>query len=333
MVPRRLMWLRSLIGPLLGLLLVTGLFWAVDTYQASQQGRVARFASIDSLQVVLQSTSLVGVAALGMTLIIIAGGIDLSAAASMALASTVAAWSFRQGYPPVVGVSAALATGLLLGMINGVLVSGLKVVPFIVTLGTMTIYRGIGREIAGGTPIRAHGSVPEWLLNLQSPYPTPEWLLVAPGVWVMLLLAVAVAGLLHLSVFGRHVFALGSNEQTARLCGIDVRSTRIAVYTLAGFFVGVAGLFQFVKLYGEGDPNSLPGKELDVIAAVVIGGGSLSGGRGSVLGTLAGACLMEVIRHGCVILGVPTAYQQIIVGVIVIAAVTVDQARQRRLTG
>ena len=333
--------LFNVVGPLVGLVLVTLLFWAADAYQASREGYESTFASKETAQVVLKNTSLVGVAALGMTLVIIAGGIDLSAAAGMALAATITAWAFREGYAPPVCLLLGVGTGLLTGFVNGALISSLHVVPFIITLGTMTIFRGVGRVISNETPIRtgllladpdAPGIPWERLtLGLMEPYPDPEWLLFSPGVWLMFVLALLLAAVLHWTVFGRHVFALGSNEETARLCGINVTWTRIAVYTLAGLFIGVAGIYNFSTLSGEGDPNSLPGRELDVIAAVVIGGGSLNGGRGSVLGTLCGACLMEVIRHGCVVLGVPAPYQQIIIGLIVIVAVTVDQLRQRRL--
>jgi ribose transport system permease protein len=279
------------------------------------------------------NASAVGIAALGMTIIIIAGGIDLSAGTAIALSATVAAWCFRAGEPPVVGVLAAIAVGCLTGFVNGSLVSLLRVVPFIVTLGTMTLFRGLGRILSDGTPIRAHGKVPGWLLSLQEPDPREgwEWLEVSPGVWLMLILAVLTWILLKYTVFGRHAFAIGSNEATARLCGINVAGTRIFVYTIAGIFVGVAGLLQFVVLAGEGDPTAGNGKELAIIAAVVIGGGSLSGGRGSVWGTLSGAAIMAVIEHGCVILSVPDQYQEILIGVIIVAAVTLDRIRQSRL--
>lgn len=324
-------WLGTALGPFLGLILVVLLFWTADGIRSRMHGRTGRFATFDSAQTVLRNTSAVGTAALGMTIIIIAGGIDLSAGTAIALCATATAWFFREGYSPWVGVSAAVATGCLAGCVNGSLISGLKVVPFIVTLGTMTLFRGVGRIIAGDTPIRAHGKVPDWILSLQEPYPEPAWMLVSPGVWVMLGLAAVVGCLLKFTVFGRYIFALGSNEATARLCGIEVNRTRIAVYTIAGLFVGVAGLFQFAVLFGEGDPTAGTGKELEIIAAVVIGGGSLNGGRGSVLGTLSGAAIMAVIRHGCVILNVPDPFQEIIIGVIIVAAVAVDQIRQRRL--
>ncbi len=323
--------LRSALGPFLALLFVIAVFAAADEIRARVKGKNASFATTESLQKVLRDTSEVGVAALGMTLIIIAGGIDLSAGTAIALCATVAAWFFRADFSPTVAVTAGILTGCVAGCVNGTLISALRVVPFIITLGTMTIFLGVGRILSDDTPIRAYGKAPDWILGLQVPYPEPDWLLVSSGVWVMVILAVLVAGLLKYSVFGRHVFAIGSNEATARLCGINVTRTRIAVYTIAGFFVGVAGLFQFALLSGEGDPTQGAGKELEIIAAVVIGGGSLNGGRGSVLGTISGACIMAVILHGCVSLEIEDAYQKLIVGIIIIAAVSFDQIRQRRL--
>ncbi|HUG94496.1 MAG TPA: ABC transporter permease, partial [Planctomycetaceae bacterium] len=272
--------------------------------------------------------------ALGMTLIIIAGGIDLSAGSALALCATVTAWFFRADYSAATAIAAGLATGCGTGLLNGALISALRVVPFIITLGTMTIFLGLGQILASDVPIRAFGKAPAWIIDLQVPYPPDghPWMLVSSGVWVMAILALLVAGLLRYTVFGRHVFALGSSEATARLCGINVTRVRVAVYTLAGLFVGVAGLFQFALLGGEGDPKSGATKELEIIAAVVIGGGSLSGGRGSVLGTICGACIMATIFQGCVTLNVPTSRREVIVGAIIIVAVTLDQLRQRRLT-
>ena len=334
------------LGPLLGLVVVSLIFGAIEYQVATDEGRDPQFFTSQSVQVVLNHASLIGVAALGMTLIIIAGGIDLSAGTAIALTATVIAWIYREGFDgmadwrdtsPMLATLAlsALAagggvlTGCLCGFINGGLISLLRLVPFIVTLGTMTAFQGIGRTISGETPVRAYGKVPDAIASLQKPYPDPEWMLVSPGVWIMLILAAIVALALRYTVFGRHVFAIGSNESTARLCGINVVRTRILVYTLAGLFVGVAGLYQFTVLGGEGDPVSGLGLELKVIAAVVIGGGSLNGGRGSILGTLSGACIITVIQHGCVLIGVPDHYQDILIGLIIIAAVTIDQLRIR----
>jgi ribose transport system permease protein len=321
----------SVLAPFLALILVWCTFAGADYLRSARLQKPARFNTKSSFQQVLRDASQVGVAALGMTLIIIAGGIDLSAGAAMSLAATTAAWCFRDSLPVPVGIAAALLTGCLAGAVNGTLISVLKLVPFIVTLGTMTIFHGLGLIISGNTPIRAFNMVPEWIINLQRPFPRPEWLLVPSGVVVLLLLAGLVAVLLRFTVLGRHFVALGSNEATARLCGVNVELTRILVYSIAGLLTGVAGLFQFAVLGGEGDPNQGIGKELPVIAAVVIGGGSLSGGRGSILGTLSGACMMSVIQHGCVTLNIPTSFQKVIVGLIIIAAVSVDQFRQRRI--
>lgn len=321
----------SVLAPFLALILVWFTFAGADYWRSERLQKPARFNTKTSFQQVLRDASQVGVAALGMTLIIIAGGIDLSAGAAMSLAATTAAWCFRESLPVPAGIAAALLTGCLAGAINGTLISVLKLVPFIVTLGTMTIFHGVGLILSGNTPIRAFNMVPNWIINLQRPFPKPEWLLVPSGVVVLLILALLVAVLLRLTVLGRHFVALGSNEATARLCGVNVELTRILVYSIAGLLTGVAGLFQFAVLGGEGDPNQGIGKELPVIAAVVIGGGSLSGGRGSILGTLSGACMMSVIQHGCVTLNIPTSIQKVIVGLIIIAAVSVDQFRQRRI--
>lgn len=325
--------LGTTIGPLLGLALVVALFTAIDTAQARSENREATFFTNATAQQILRDSSQVGVAALGMTLIIIAGGIDLSAGTAMALCATVTAWFFREDHSAALALFMGVATGCAAGLLNGVLISALRVVPFIITLGTMTIFLGLGLILANDVPIRAFDKAPGWVLDLQIPYPPADqrWMLVSSGVWVMAVLAVIVSGLLRYSVFGRHVFALGSSEATARLCGINVTGVRIAVYTLAGVFVGIAGLFQFGILGGEGDPKSGTGKELEIIAAVVIGGGSLNGGRGSVLGTICGALIMATILQGCVTLNVPTSRRLVIVGVIIIAAVTLDQIRQRRL--
>jgi ribose transport system permease protein len=321
--------LRAALGPFVALVLVVGVFTVADNLQ--EDG--GRFATLKNAQNVFVQSATVAVAALGMTMIIISGGIDLSAGTTMALCAIVLAWFLREDYPPAVAVAAGLSTGCLAGFVNGTLISLLRVVPFIITLGTMTIYLGLAKMISHSTMVRPLGSqLPAWMHELLSPRVQPEWMVFPPGVWLLLVLAIVVSAMLRYSVFGRHVFAIGSNESTARMCGINVPLTRIAVYTTAGFFVGVAGVYQFARLT-IGDPVSGTGKELPVIAAVVIGGGSLSGGRGSILGTLTGALIMQVISSGCTALKQPNHIQEIIVGAIIVAAVTVDQIRQRRLAG
>jgi ribose/xylose/arabinose/galactoside ABC-type transport system permease subunit len=313
------------------------------------------FLTVRNARTMLVQSSIIAVAALGMTLVIVAGGIDLSAGTALALCATAMALVLRDGHgwlaslasmlgnaapwdaavvdPLIVGLAlaAALLTGLGCGLANGALVSALRVVPFIVTLGTMTIYLGIAKWLADETTVRpATRHVPQWIPALVDVTPEPRWLLVSTGVWLALGLAVLVAAMLRYTVFGRHVFAIGSNEATARLCGINVARVKIAVYALAGLLIGVAGVYQFAKL-SQGNPTSGVGMELRVIAAVVIGGGSLSGGRGSVLGTLAGAAIIQVIVSGCTTLGIDNPVQDMILGAIIVAAVTLDQARLRRL--
>jgi ribose transport system permease protein len=326
--PRTNVWslLAGQLGPLLALLLVFLFFAVTDAVQ--QDG--GRFTSLRNLQTMLVSSAPVVVGALGMTVVIIAGGIDLSAGTAIALCATVLAWVLDRGGPIELALVCCILTGCAAGSLNGVMISALKVAPFIVTLGTMTAYLGIAKLVADETTVRPPlETVPDRMDSLAMPSPDPAWLLVAPGVWIMLAMAVALSLVLRYTVFGRHVFALGSNELTARLCGLDVPTLKVAVYALGGLFFGLAGVYQFAKLK-VGNPTSGLGMELEIIAAVVIGGASLSGGRGTVLGTLTGALLMQTIASGCTQLGLSNPVQDIILGIIIVAAVTVDQIRQRR---
>ena len=319
---------RGILGPFVALGVVVGIFATAD---ALQDGGGA-FLSQRNFSTIAVQMATVAVAALGMTIVIIAGGIDLSAGTAVALCATVLAWCLKRDWPAPVAVLFALGTGCLTGFVNGALVSALRVVPFIVTLGTMTGYLGVAKMIAEETTIRPDitRQVPRWLQDLLSTRSDALWGGLPLGVWLTLGLAGLLAAILRYSVFGRYVYALGSNEATARLCGINVPVNKIAVYSLAGLFVGIAGMYQFSRL-SSGNPTSGVGLELRIIAAVVIGGGSLSGGRGTVLGTLTGAAIMAVITSGCTQLGLKNPVQDVILGVIIVAAVTVDQIRQRRL--
>jgi ribose transport system permease protein len=323
----------SMVGPLLALLVVILFFSYADWWM---HGERASFWSLRNLRTIAVQTSTVAVAALGMTMIIISGGIDLSAGTTLALCATVLAYCLDEKLGIATAMIACVVTGCLAGMMNGGLISLLRVVPFIITLGTMTIYLGLAKYIAKETTVRPPlDEIPAWLPALVTPRPHWEWLVrplvpnFASGVWLALVLALLLGAMLHLTVFGRHIFALGSNESTARLCGINVSLTKTAVYALAGLFVGVAGMYQFARL-STGNPTSGIGLELKIIAAVVIGGGSLSGGRGSVVGTLTGAAIMLVIASGCTALGLRNPMQDIIIGVIIVAAVALDQLRQGR---
>lgn len=307
--------LLDVLGPFVGLLLVVVLFAVLVP---------DRFLSLYNMKTVVTQTVIVALGALGMTFVIVSGGIDLSVGSVIALASVVTAALLRDGAPPSLALLGGVAVGGLVGLVNGTLVTRLGLVSFIVTLGTMGIARGAAKWLAEEQKVDAPSS---WLSDLMVKTPDPEWLLLSPGVWSMLLLALLLGLTLRRTVFGTHTFAIGSNEDTARLCGVRVERTKLLVYTLAGLLAGLAGVMQFARLT-VGDPTTAIGKELDVIAAVVIGGGSLSGGSGSILGALLGALLMSVLANGCTLTGVPNYVQEILVGAIIVAAVAIDRLRR-----
>jgi ribose transport system permease protein len=202
------------------------------------------------------------------------------------------------------------------------------VVPFIVTLGMMLLVRGAAKGLSDEMRLEAPSTWLNDLLKTMGPGQGPlPW-----GVTLLFVLAALVWGLLQYTRFGRHLLAIGSNERTARLCGVPVERRLVAVYALSAALAGLAGVLQFSKL-GVGDPVVAIGMELDVIAAVIIGGGSLSGGKGSVAGTLAGAALMVVISVGCTHLGLPNWVQQILTGLIIVVAVALDRLRERAAAG
>lgn len=308
-------WLSRL-GPLAGLALVMLLFAAL---------RPAQFATPGNLEIMLLQTAVVATAALGMTLVIAAGGIDLSVGAQVALATVTLATLLARGWSPAAAVVATVAGGLACGGLIGGLITGLRLPPFIVTLGMWGGLRGLAKGLAGETMVVAPAT---WINDLLTALP-PErrWLLVPAGVWLTILLAAAVAVLLQTTRLGRHILAIGSNEPTARLCGVAVERTKLAVYALAAALAAVAGVLQYAYLT-VGDPTTALGMELDVIAAVVIGGASLSGGRGSVAGTLVGALIMTAVANGCTKLDLPNWVQEIVTGVIIVAAVALDRFRR-----
>ena len=304
------------LGPLIGLIAVYLFFvvWAGEPF-------VSGFNRVT----VLTQSVIVTAGALGMTLIIISGGIDLSVGSMIALSTVVIARLLEVGLSPAIAAIAGIAMGGCCGMLNGLLITRLKLVPFIITLGTLLVYRGIATGVAREQKIDAPIT---WLNEMLAKFPDPPWLIVAPGVWLTLLLAIVVALMLRNTVLGRYIFAIGSNENTARICGVRVERMKLWVYTLSGLLTGVAGLMQFSRLT-VGDPTAARGMELDIIAAVVIGGGSLQGGEGSVLGSVAGAMLMAVIRNGLSMKGVPNWVQDVLTGSIIVAAVTLDRLRHR----
>jgi ribose transport system permease protein len=328
----RLSQIVRFLGPLLALVLVIAIFAVADRWK---NGDDSQFFTAGNARTVSATVATVFVAALGMTVVIIAGGIDLSAGTSQSLCATVLAWGLMRptfaSSNPWAAIVLALGAGAVCGLVNGALIGWLRVVPFIVTLGTMRAYLGVGNALANETTLRPDTAtqVPHWLQNWLSVRADALYWGFPLGVWIAMVLALLTAGVLRFTVFGRHVFAIGSNETAARLCGINVPGMKMAVYSLAGLFFGVAGLYQFSRL-SVGQPTSGLGVELKVIAAVVIGGASLNGGRGSILGTLAGAGIMCVIDSGCTQLGLSNPVQDIVLGVVIVAAVAIDQFRQAR---
>ncbi len=308
-------WLSRL-GPFLGLVFVSALFGLLVGSEFFRPG---------NLELVARQTAIVGTAALGMTLVIAAGGIDLSVGSIIALATVVVAQLLRGGHDPLVAALGGVAAGAACGTATGLLVTRLRVIPFIVTLGMMLLVRGAAKGLAGERRLEAPTS---WLNDLLRTLARGEGFL-PWGLWLLAVLALLVAGVLRYTRFGRHLLAIGSNERTARLCGIAVDRTKVAVYTVSAALAGLAGVLQFAKL-SVGDPTVATGLELDVIAAVIIGGGSLLGGKGTALGTLVGATLMTVINIGCSQKGLPNWVQQIVTGLVIVAAVTLDRWRQGR---
>jgi ribose/xylose/arabinose/galactoside ABC-type transport system permease subunit len=301
-------------GVLLGLLLVAALFGFLIGPQ---------FFRPANLELMAIQTVIVCVAALGMTMVIVSAGIDLSVGSIVSLATVVTAVLLRQGYDPAVAALGALGASALCGLLNGILITRLHVVPFIVTLGTMLLVRGAAKGIADERRIEAPLT---WLNDLLRTTRGGSGFGAPAGIWITLLLAVLVAGVLGYTRFGRHLFAMGSNERTARLCGVRIERRKLQVYTLSAVFAGLAGLLQFSRL-SVGDPTVAVGLELDIIAAVIIGGGSLLGGKGTVVGTVGGAAIMAVIQIGCSQHGLPNWVQQIVTGIIIVMAVALDRWR------
>lgn len=335
-------WVWSIVGPFLGLVLITLLF----AWLTRDSGT---FMTLLNWRTIAVQSVILGTAALGMTAIMIAGGIDLSVGSIVALVTVFIAVTVN-GLPvklpisfrgdtfelftvklPLLGaLVAGIAVGGLCGLTNGGLITRLGVVPFIVTLGGLKIYRGIAKWLGSSTAvyIPAH-TKPWWFDRILATEPEPRWLILAPGVWLLLGLSLLLALILRYTVLGRYIYAIGSNEATARLCGINVPAIKVVVYTLGGLAAGLAGVLQFLYIFGTGDPTTADGLELQVIAAVVIGGGSLAGGEGTVLGTLIGCLIISVLNNGCVLAGIPNPAQDVIIGVIIVAAVAIDRFRRR----
>jgi len=319
--------LLNLLGPFIGLILVVGLF---SIKPEVRQG----FLTGGNFKIIFTQTVIVASCALGMTMIIVSGGIDLSVGSVVALTSVVGAklLELQSRTPPlvlspwIVGL-AMVGVAASIGLLNGTLIASFRMLPFIVTLGMMGIARGSAKWLADNQAVNYdEKSALNNLMALEEPY---RFFPLPPGVWAVIALAILMAVVMKRTIFGRYIFAIGSNEATARLCGIRVPLVKLGIYGLAGVFFGLAGLLQMSRL-AVGDPTVAVGLELDVIAAVVIGGASLNGGSGTILGSMIGALIMAVLRNGSNQMGWSTFAQEIIIGVVIVLAVGIDKLRQRK---
>lgn len=281
------------------------------------------FLTQTNLSSVVRQTAVINTMALGMTLIIIAGGIDLSVGAILAMSGLLGTMAMEAGAPIPAGIAIGLVTGLFWGCVNGLLTIRLNINPFIVTLGTLGIVRGLTLIISNGLPVHR---IPQQFAFLGEGN-----LLGVPFVlWILVVCALATHLILEHTRLGRYAFAIGSNTDAAFYTGISVAFHTTAVYAISGLLCGLAGMIEASRLM-TGQPTAGQGYELQVIAAVVIGGGSLRGGEGSVVGTLIGAFIMGLLSNGSDLLGISPYLQQAIIGSVIILAVSVDELRKRRL--
>jgi ribose transport system permease protein len=317
--------------PMLALLLILAVFAAA----LWERGQLLNFGSWANAQGLLYQSAVPLVVALGMLLVIISGGIDLSVGSVAALVTVVTMLTFndlrqRTGSAELAGlaaVAAGVGVGTLCGLVNGLSVTLLRVSPFVATLGMYGMAHGVGVWLADRKTVPFRGDRPEWVRTLATV--GPKTTLLNVGVWSALLLCVLTALLLRRTVFGRHVYAVGSNEATARLCGVPVERTKVVLYALSGLLTGIAGVFMFARL-GIGDPGSGKELELTVIAAVVIGGASLNGGQGSVTGALLGVLILAILNNGVSNFNVPLEVQYILIGVIIIVNTALSQWQRRQ---
>ena len=283
-----------------------------------------KFLSAGNLAGVARQTAVITIMAMGMTMVMVSGGIDLSVGSVMALAGVIGALAIVSGAPVIIGIAVCVFAGAICGMINGATIAVLRIPAFIATLGAMGIYRGVallitdGKAVVGLPP--SFGYLAE--SNMLGVVPVP-------------LAAVLVDALvIHFQLIntrpGRYCYAIGSNIEAARYAGVRVSRYQILFYAILGGLAGLAGAIESARLV-TGQPTAGEGYELRVIAAVVIGGGSLSGGQGTVTGTIIGALIMGVLANGANLLGISSFMQQVVIGAVIVLAVTFDEFQRRRL--
>ena len=314
-------WLKRFL-PFISLLILCILIPASEYFI---MGHDPKFITAGNLAAIARQTAVITIMAMGMTMVIVAGGIDLSVGSIVGLTAVVGSMSMVAGGGAVLpGIAIAIIIGALCGLLNGTAVTRLRIPAFIVTLGAMGIYRGIGLYVSDGNAIvglpQSAGFLAE--RNILRVIPLPLVL--------VLILAVVVHFALRHMRLGRYCYAIGSNIEAARYAGINVNRYQIAYYTILGALSGLAGAIETSRTV-TGQPNAGETYELNVIASVVIGGGSLSGGQGTVVGTIIGSLIMGVLANGGNLLQISPFIQKIVIGAVIVLAVTFDEYQRRRL--
>jgi ribose transport system permease protein len=282
------------------------------------------FLTVNNLSSVIRQTAVITVIAMGMTVVIASGGIDLSVGSIVGMTGVIGTMFIAAGYPTAIAVAAAVVAGTVCGIVNGAAITALRIPPFIATLGTLGAFRGLTLLMTGGIPVA----------NLKRDFGFLANGTIFGIVPVPLLFVVLAAALVHFvlrrSKLGRYAYAIGSNAEAARCCGVPIGRYLILIYALGGALTGMAGMVEAARLV-TGQPTAGEGYELRVIAAVVIGGASLSGGQGTVLGTIIGSLIMGLLSNGCNLLGISPFLQQVIIGCVIVSAVSFDEYQRRKM--
>lgn len=296
----------------LGVILLLAIFMTYKT------GTI--FLSPDNLSSVALDFSYIAMAALGSAIVIIGGGIDLSVGANMALTGLLTALAISAGWPVPLAIAAGLGVGILAGVLNAALITGIGLIPFIATLGTMSIFRGLGTGIVSGQTVNAANNFTVIGQGYWGPVPI--------SAVILFVLTGLTAFLMNNTAWGRHIYAVGGGESAARLCGINVKRVKWTIYIAASILGAIGGIVLAARL-GSATPSNALGYELICIAAAVIGGASLTGGEGTMVGVLVGAALLALIRNSLDILGWGEYWQDLIIGATIVITVSFDQLRRR----
>lgn len=281
------------------------------------------FLATQNLINIMMQTTVTGILSLGMTFVLVTGGIDLSIGSLIAFAGVITGAAIGNGVHPVLAVILGLLLGVVLGIVSGLLISKGKLPPFIATLGMMMFARGITLLITEGTPIYFQNAPNFKYLSQGKLGPVPY------PVFYFIILAILSHFILTKTVIGRYIFATGSNEDAARLSGIPVDKVKTFVYVYSGLFAAIAGIIMAARL-NSAQPTVGEGYELDAVAAAVIGGTSLVGGEGTILGTIIGAFIMSVLKNGLNLMSISQFWQKVVMGIVIIGAVYIDSSKKRK---